>query len=210
MTILTRHSERLTAARQAFWLRHPAAVAHDLIGWTILVAGVGGRIVETEAYHHADPASHSFGGPTPRNAAMFGPVGHAYVYRAYGIHWCLSIVCGDAPGSAVLIRALEPTLGLETMRARRGRQAVTDLCSGPGKLAQALAVSRELDSAPLDQPPFDLRPGDGGAVIAGLRIGITKAADAPWRFGEQGSRFLSRPLSQLVANVRVRSRIPRP
>ncbi len=187
------HTGPANAPRQDFWSRHPAQVAVDLIGWTLLVDGVGGRIVETEAYHHEDPASHSFSGPTPRNAAMFGPAACAYVYRSYGIHWCLNVVCGEAPGSAVLIRALEPTAGVEIMRARRGLQPERALCSGPGKLCQALAVTRALDGLPLDAPPFSLERGTAGAIVSGPRIGITKAADAPWRFGEAGSRFLSRP-----------------
>jgi DNA-3-methyladenine glycosylase len=176
-----------------FFARHPVEVARDLVGWTLTLDGVGGRIVETEAYHHEDPASHSHNGPTARNAAMFGPVGRAYVYRSYGIHWCLNLVCGETPGSAVLIRALEPTAGLATMRERRGLEDVRALCSGPGKLCQALGVTRAHDALPVDHPPFAAHPGRASHVAAGPRIGISRAADLPWRFGEAGSKFLSRP-----------------
>lgn len=178
----------------AFFGRHPALVARDLIGARLLVDGVGGAIVETEAYHHEDPASHTFGGRTPRNAAMFGPVNHAYVYRSYGIHWCLNLVCGEEPGSAVLIRAVAPDEGVELMRQRRGVEPLRLLASGPGRLCQALAITREHDGLPLDRPPFDLvgRTSEP-AIIAGPRIGLTKGVETPWRFGLAGSPYLSRP-----------------
>ena len=182
------------AARQAELFNSPSPVAaRDMIGWTLTYGGVGGRIVETEAYHHEDPASHSFSGPTPRNAVMFGPPGVLYVYRSYGIHWCLNLVCGDGPGSAVLLRAIEPTVGLSMMSERRGTNDPRLLCSGPGRLGQALAVTREQNGLRLDAPPFELIPGDTVDVVVGPRIGITKAVDVPWRFGERGSRFLSKP-----------------
>lgn len=194
--LLSEHSDPSNPEGQGFWARHPAEVAADLIGWSVFVDGVGGRIVETEAYDHEDPASHSYAGPTPRNAVMFGPPGHAYVYRSYGIHWCLNVVCWrGAPGSAVLIRALEPTDGLEIMAERRGVADRRALCSGPGKLCQAMAVTRAHDGLPVTAPPFELRPGPRSPLIAGPRIGITKAADTPWRFGEAGSGFLSRPFA---------------
>jgi len=155
--------------------------------------GVGGRIVETEAYHFEDTASHSFSGPTPRNAVMFGPPGVIYVYRSYGIHWCLNLVCGPTPGSAVLIRAIEPTEGLDLMIARRGLEDPRRLCSGPGRLCQAMGVTRDQNGLRADQPPFALIPGKAAGVVVGPRIGITKAVDTPWRFGEAGSKFLSRP-----------------
>jgi DNA-3-methyladenine glycosylase len=173
-------------------------VARRLIGVTLLVNGVGGRIVETEAYDRDDPASHSHGGPTARNATMFGPPAHAYVYRSYGLHWCLNFVCREAGhGAGVLIRAIEPLAGVDTLRERRGLQDVHLLCAGPGRVGQALGISRELDGGPLDAPPFELVEATAGgprpAVARGPRIGITKAADVPWRFGLRGSRFLSRP-----------------
>jgi DNA-3-methyladenine glycosylase len=181
-------------ARQAELFNSPSPVAaRDMIGWTLTYNGVGGRIVETEAYHHEDPASHSFSGPTPRNEVMFGPPGVLYVYRSYGIHWCLNLVCGDGPGSAVLLRALEPTEGLFEMSERRGTHDPRLLCSGPGRLGQALAVTRAQNGLRLDEPPFELTPGDPVDVVVGPRIGITKAVDVPWRFGERGSRFLSKP-----------------
>ena len=169
-------------------------VAPALIGATLLVDGVGGRVVEVEAYDQEDPASHGYRGRTQRNASMFGPPGHAYVYRSYGIHWCLNLVCeGEGVASAVLIRALEPTHGLGQMRERRGLEAERLLCSGPGRLCQALAVTREHDGLPLDQPPFELLAADRPVeVVAGPRIGITQAAERPWRYAEAGSRFLSR------------------
>ena len=169
-------------------------VAQALIGATLLVDGVGGRIVETEAYDREDPASHSFSGPTPRNEVMFGPPGRVYVYRSYGIHWCLNFVCREAGhGAGVLIRAIEPTHGIDLMQARRGLDGLRLLCSGPGKLGQALGITRELNGLRLDRKPFRLLPAPQAVpVVAGPRIGITKAMDVPWRFGLAGSAFLSR------------------
>jgi DNA-3-methyladenine glycosylase len=184
----------VAALPRTFFARDVALVARDLIGVTLLVDGVGGRIVETEAYHHEDPASHSFTGRTARNAAMFGPPGHAYIYRSYGIHYCLNFVAGRQPGSGVLIRALEPTAGLEAMTERRGLSNPRLLCSGPGRLTQALSLSLAEYGLPLDAPPFRLEPrSNEHLILAGPRIGITRAAATPWRFGLQGSRFLSRP-----------------
>ena len=179
-----------------FFARSVHDVAPDLIGVTLLVDGVGGRIVEVEAYDHEDPASHGFRGRTDRNASMFGPPGHAYVYRSYGIHWCLNLVCEEVGvANAVLLRALEPTRGLEQMRARRGLEDERLLSSGPGRLCQALGVTREHDGLALDRPPFELLAGDSPVdVVNGPRIGITRAAELPWRYAEAGSRFLSRPL----------------
>lgn len=181
--------------KRAFFARSVLEVAPDLIGATLLFNGVGGIIVEVEAYHHTEPAAHSFNGPTPRNRIMFGPPGFSYVYRSYGIHWCVNFVCekvGEA--SAVLIRALQPTHGLAAMRRRRGLEEERSLCSGPGKLCQALGITIKHSELPLDTPPFALYARVGKAELAtGVRIGITKAADLPWRYGLKDSRFVSKP-----------------
>jgi DNA-3-methyladenine glycosylase len=169
-------------------------MARLLIGATLLVDGVGGRIVETEAYDREDPASHSYSGPTPRNQAMFGPPGRAYVYRSYGIHWCLNFVCReDGHGAGVLIRAIEPLVGLDVMRERRGLQDPRLLCAGPGRVGQALGIVHAFTGMRLDEPPFEVRAAqDAHDIVIGPRIGISKAADVPWRFGLAGSPFLSR------------------
>jgi DNA-3-methyladenine glycosylase len=179
-----------------FFARSVHEVAPDLIGVTLLVEGVGGTIVEVEAYDQEDPASHGFRGRTDRNASMFGPPGHAYVYRSYGIHWCLNLVCDiEGRAEAALIRALEPTHGVDVMRARRGLVAERALCSGPGKLCQALGVDRGHDGLALDAPPFTLVERTATPPIAtGPRIGLTKAVEHTWRYGLAGSPFLSRPL----------------
>ena len=180
---------------KAFFNRSVHEVAPDLIGATLLFGGVGGRLVEVEAYHHTDPAAHSFHGPTPRNVVMFGPAGYAYVYRSYGIHWCLNFVC-EPKGSAaaVLIRAIEPTVGLARMRRRRGLSDVRLLCSGPGRLCQALDITRADNGLVLDEPPFELLARSGEVeIVTGPRIGLTKAVEKPWRYGLKDSRFLSKP-----------------
>ncbi|MBV9239763.1 MAG: DNA-3-methyladenine glycosylase [Xanthobacteraceae bacterium] len=180
---------------RTFFDRSVHAVAPDLIGATLLVNGSGGMIVEIEAYHHTDPAAHSFRGPTQRNAVMFGPPGYVYVYRSYGIHWCMNFVCEPAgSASAVLIRAVEPTHGIPTMRRRRGLSDIRLLCAGPGRVCEALAITSAHNGLALDRPPFELRARQGDVeVVAGVRIGITKAAELPWRYGLKGSRFLSKP-----------------
>lgn len=178
-----------------------SVVARRLIGVTVLVGGVGGRIVETEAYDRLDPASHTFSGMTPRNASMFGPPGRAYVYRSYGIHWCLNFVCREAGhGAGVLLRAIEPLAGIDSMRARRGVDDVRLLCSGPGRVCQALAVTQAHNGLPLDAPPFALLAhAEEAVVLAGPRIGISKARDTPWRFVLAGSRYLSKPMRMPAA-----------
>jgi len=183
--------ERLT---REFFTRSVHEVAPELIGATLLVDRVGGRIVEVEAYDQDDPASHGFRGRTVRTASMFGPPGHAYVYRSYGIHWCLNLVCAEeVRAEAALVRALEPTSGLDVMRERRGVEADRALCSGPGKLCQALGITRVLDGLALDEPPFELFAREAEPPLAvGRRIGITRAVEQPWRYGLAGSPFLSR------------------
>ena len=178
-------------------------VAPELIGTTLLFNGVGGVIVEVEAYDEDDPASHSFGGRTPTRASMFGPAGHAYVYRSYGVHWCLNFVCAPAGrAEAALIRALMPTDGLDVMRERRGVDRERSLCSGPGKLCQALGITRVLDGLPLDEPPFELLAREAEPqLVVGRRIGITRAAEQPWRYGLADSPFLSQPFRSLPGSV---------
>ena len=183
-----------TPLKRAFFGRSVHEVAPDLIGATLLVDGVGGIIVEVEAYHHTDPAAHSFHGPTPRNRVMFGPPGFSYVYRSYGIHWCVNFVCEEAgSASAVLIRALQPTHGISAMRRRRGVQDERALCSGPGKLCEALGITVAHGELPLDRPPIALHARVGKVdIVTGLRIGITKAVELPWRFGLKDSKFVSK------------------
>jgi DNA-3-methyladenine glycosylase len=181
--------------RKSFFSRSVLEVAPELIGATLLCKGVGGVIVELEAYRQTDPAAHSFNGRTERNAVMFGPPGYAYIYRSYGIHWCLNFVCEpEGSASAVLIRALAPTQGLSAMRRRRGVAEERLLCSGPGRLCEALGITDAHYGLALDQPPFEIFARKEGVDIAvGPRIGLTKAVDQPWRFGLKGSRFLSKP-----------------
>jgi DNA-3-methyladenine glycosylase len=180
--------------KRAFFARSVHEVAPDLIGATMLVNGVGGIVVELEAYHHTEPAAHSYNGPTPRNAVMFGPPGFIYVYRSYGIHWCINFVCEkEGSASAVLIRALQPTHGIPTMQRRRGLQDERSLCSGPGKLTEALAITHALNGLPLDTPPIALHARPRKVeVVTGVRIGLTKAVDLPWRYGLKDSKFLSK------------------
>ena len=181
--------------RRSFFARSVHEVAPDLIGVTLLVDGVGGRIVEVEAYDQEDPASHAHRGRTPRNEAMFGPPGHAYVYRSYGIHWCLNLVCGEqGVPEAALIRALEPTAGIDAQRRRRGAEALRALCSGPGKLCQALAITGDHDGLALDRPPFRLEQrAQAPEIVTAPRIGITRATELSWRYLENHSPYISRP-----------------
>ncbi|HVV42222.1 MAG TPA: DNA-3-methyladenine glycosylase [Nitrobacter sp.] len=184
--------------KRSFFARNVLAVAPDLIGATLLVDGVGGIIVEVEAYHHTEPAAHSYRGPTPRNMVMFGPPGFAYVYRSYGIHWCVNFVCEqEGTAAAVLIRALQPTRGIPAMRRRRGLHDERTLCSGPGKLTEALGITIAYNGLPLDAPPITLyRRTRRVDISTDVRIGITKAVELPWRYGLKGSPFVSKRFPQ--------------
>ena len=176
---------------ETFFQRDAIAVARDLIGASLLFQGIGGTIVETEAYRPDDPASHSFTGKSERNKSMFGPAGRAYVYRSYGIHWCFNVVCSLS--SAVLIRALEPKVGINVMQVRRKQSSIRLLCSGPGRLCEALAITREQDGLPLTEIPFSIKHNRTIAEVwVGKRIGISKAMHQPWRFGLKDSIFLSK------------------
>jgi DNA-3-methyladenine glycosylase len=187
----------MTRLKLAFLERNVDLVARELIGVTLTVGGAGGIIVETESYDPTDPAAHSYGHrQTPRNAVMFGPAGRAYVYRIYGIHWCLNFTCGH--GAAVLIRALQPTEGIGKMQKRRGMDDVRTLCSGPGKLCQALGITGAMTGASLFKPPFALATGPKLDVISGVRVGISKATELERRFGHAGSRFVSKVFPERV------------
>jgi DNA-3-methyladenine glycosylase len=183
--------------KRSFFSRSVHEVAPDLIGVTFLVGGAGGIIVEVEAYHHTEPAAHSYRGPTPRNVVMFGPPGFVYVYRSYGIHWCINFVCEKAgSAAAVLIRAVEPTHGIPAMRRRRLLHDERALCSGPGRLTEAMGITHAHNGKALDAPPFALYARTSTPdVVAGVRIGLTKAVDLPWRYGLRGSKFLSKPFT---------------
>jgi DNA-3-methyladenine glycosylase len=185
----------LNCLDRSFFARRIQDVAPDLIGATLFCGKIGGIIVEVEAYHHTDPAAHSFGGRTTRNAVMFGPPGFAYVYRSYGIHWCFNIVCEpDGSASAVLLRALQPTVGITAMKLRRGISEERLLCSGPGRLCQALGITQEHNGLAVDDAPFAIFGRTSEVdIVTGPRIGLTKAVDLPWRFGLAGSRYLSKP-----------------
>jgi DNA-3-methyladenine glycosylase len=178
-----------------FFDRSVHEVAPELIGATLLFNGAGGIIVEVEAYHHTDPAAHSYVGRTERNAVMFGPPGFLYVYRSYGIHWCMNFVCEKAgSASAILIRALEPAIGLRAMQNRRGAADIRRLCAGPGNVCQALGITRDQNGLPLDEEPFEIFAREAPvSVVRGPRIGISKAIEEPWRYGLEGSKFLSKP-----------------
>jgi DNA-3-methyladenine glycosylase len=192
----------MTPLHADFFARDAVTVARALIGVRLLLDGVGGLVVETEAYDREDPASHSYNGETKRNAVMFGPPGRAYVYRIYGAHWCLNAVCAGDPRGAVLIRALQPTDGLHEMAERRGTGEARLLCSGPGRLCQALGVTGAHTGARFDEAPFALFAADGAVDLAvGPRIGLSKAIDTPWRFGAAGSPFLSRPFPRVAAGA---------
>lgn len=186
--------------KRDFFDRPVGEVARDLIGCTLTYEGVGGVVVETEAYDATDPACHAYNGPTARNQPLFGPPGLAYVYFSYGVHYLLNAVCEpEGTAAAVLIRALEPTEGVESMRERRGREAPIDLCSGPGKLTQALGIGPEQNEADLCRPPFEISPRqnewEAVEIAEDLRIGISKGAELPWRYCARGSRYLSRAVS---------------
>jgi DNA-3-methyladenine glycosylase len=189
-----------------FFARSVHEVARDLIGCELAVDGAAGIIVETEAYEADDPACHAYIGRTARNEVLFGPPGRAYVYLSYGIHSLLNAVAEpEGSAAAVLIRALEPTEGIDLMRERRGRERIEDLCSGPGKLTEALGVGLDLNGSDLVEPPFELAPpdraGDTLEIVTSPRIGITKAAELPWRYSVAGSRFVSRPWPQALGGA---------
>jgi DNA-3-methyladenine glycosylase len=180
-----------------FFARSVHTVARELVGCRLFHAGCGGTIVETESYERDDPACHAYVGLTRRTEVLFGPPGRAYVYLSYGIHSLLNAVAEpEGEAAAVLIRALEPTAGLAAMRARRGKRSDTDLCSGPGKLTEALGIGLDANGADLAADPFLLlppEPGWSGTIVTSPRVGITKAIDRPWRFSLSGSPYVSRP-----------------